>query len=188
MNNKYILLRHGETRYQAEKLDTLYPADNKLNLPITKKGEKMIERISKEIKGIDLIYSSDFYRTKKSAEIIAKKNGLNIIFDRRLGDTNVGIFHGKREKEYKEYFSSEKEMFAKPVPGGESWNEVRMRVTEVIKELEKNYKDKIILIVSHADPIWLMMGYLKKLSDDELLNQKNPQGVWPNVGQYFEIK
>lgn len=188
MNNKYILLRHGETEYQAKELDVLYPADNKLNLPMTKKGEEMIRKASNEIKGIDLIYSSDFYRTKKSAEIINKKNNLNIVFDERLGDTNFGIFHGKTGEEYRGYFSSEKERFTKPTPNGESWNEVRERVIEVIKEIEEKYKDKTVLIISHADPIWLMMGYLKGLNDDELLEQRSPQGVWPDVGQYFIIK
>ena len=188
MNNKYILLRHGETIYQAKELDAIYPADNKLNLSMTEKGEEMIEKASDEIKGIDLIYSSDFSRTKKSAEIIAKKNGLTVIFDERLGDTNFGVFSGKTGDEYRKYFVDRKERFIKPTPDGESWNDVRTRVVAVIKEIEEKYKDKTILIVSHADPIWLMMGYLKGLSDEDLLEQRNPKGVWPDVGQYFIIK
>ena len=188
MNNKYILLRHGETRYQAEKLDILYPADENPTLPMTKNGEEMIERVSNELEGIDLIYSSDFYRTRKTAEIIAEKDGLDIIFDKRLRDTDFGVFSGRSGDEYREYFASKKERFSEPTPDGESWNDVRTRVVAVIKEIEEKYKDKTILIISHADPIWLMMGYLKGLSDEELLEQRNTQGIWPDVAQYFIIK
>ena len=66
MKNKYILLRHGETRYQAEKLDVLYTKDENPDLPITENGKEKIRIVAKELKnkGIDLIYSSDYFRTR----------------------------------------------------------------------------------------------------------------------------
>ena len=188
MKNKYILLRHGETRYQAEKLDVLYTKDENPGLSITENGKEKIKIVAKELKnkGIDLIYSSDYFRTKQTSKIIAEELGLDIRFDSRLIDTNFGVFHGKAEKEYRKFFSDKKERFSKRTPQGENWRDVRERAVAVITEIEKEYNNKTILIVSHADPVWLLAGYLKGLSEDELLEKRYTGGFWPNVGQYIE--
>jgi broad specificity phosphatase PhoE len=189
MRNKYIIMRHGETKYQAKKSDIIYPKYQNSILPITKKGKEVIKKTAREFKNknIDLIYCSDFYRTRQTAKIIAKELGLEIILDKRLRDTDFGVFSGKTGAEYQSFFSEKKERFFKRPAQGENWKDVRKRVLKVIKEIEQKHNKKKILIVSHADPVWLLTGYLKGLDDDELLEQRNPQGVWPDVGQYFEI-
>ncbi len=190
MNNKYILLRHGETRYQAKKLDILYPKDENSDISITENGKKKIKIVAKELKnkGIDLIYSSDYFRTKQTSKIVAEELGLDVKFDSRFIDTNFGVFHGKTGEEYRKFFSDKKERFSKRPVQGENWRDVGKRVIAVITEIEKEYNGKTILIVSHADPVWLLAGYLKGLSEDELLKQRHMGGFWPDVGQYFELK
>lgn len=190
MRNKYIIMRHGETRYQAKKLDIIYPKYQNPILPITRNGKKIIRQVAQEFKNknIDLIYCSDFYRTRQTAKIINKELGLKIIFDKRLRDTNFGVFSGKTGEEYQSFFSDKKERFSKRPSKGESWNDVRKRALEVVREIEQKYNNKKILIISHADPVWLLTGHLKGLDEDELLDQRNPQGVWPDVGQYFEVE
>jgi len=189
MKNKYILLRHGETRYQAEKLDVLYTKDENPDLPITENGKEKIRIVAKELKnkGIDLIYSSDYFRTRQTSKIVAQELGVDVKLDSRLIDTNFGVFCGKTGDEYKGFFDSKKQRFSKRTPNGESWRDVRERAVAVITEIEKEYNGKTILIVSHADPVWLLAGYLKGLSEDELLEQRRRGGLWPDVGQYFEI-
>lgn len=190
MKNKYILLRHGETKYQAEKSDIIYPKDENLILPITENGKKKIKKVAKELNSlkIDLVYCSDFFRTRQTAGIVAKELRMEIKFDKRLRDTDFGIFAGKTGEEYQSFFSEKKERFFKRTPNGENWNDVRRRATKVILEIEEKYNNKTILIISHGDPIWLMAGYLKGLSDDQMLEQRSPQGIWPDVGQYFIVK
>lgn len=188
MNNKYILLRHGETEYQAKELDILYPKAQNPILPITENGKKQIKIIAKELEeeDIDLIYCSEYFRAKQTAEIVTKPLGLKVIFDKRLIDTNFGIFHGRPDKEYREFFSSKKERFFKRPPQGENWNDVKKRVVDFIEEIDKKYKNKTILIVSHADPVWLIAGYLKGLNEDELLKQRQVGLLWPDVGQIIK--
>lgn len=190
MKNKYILLRHGETRYQAQKLDVLYTKDENPGLSITEDGKKKIRIVAKELKnkGIDLIYSSDYFRTRQTSKIVAEELGLDIKLDNRLIDTNFGVFHGKPGEEYRKLFSNRKERFFKRPAQGENWRDVRERVVAVIKEIEKEHNNKTILIVSHADPVWLLAGYLKGLSEDELFEKRHVGGFWPDVGQYFEIE
>jgi len=89
MRNRYILMRHGETKYQATNSRMFYSAKEQFSLPITKKAEEVIKKQAKRLKkNVDLIYSSDFYRTKQTAEIVAKELGLKIKFDKRLRDTD----------------------------------------------------------------------------------------------------
>jgi len=188
MKNKYILLRHGETKYQAEKLDILYPKDENSDISITENGKKKIKIVAKELKnkGIDLIYSSDYFRARQTSKTIAEELGLDIKFDTRLIDTNFGVFHGKKGEEYRNFFSDKKERFFKKPAQGENWNDVRKRLVDFIEEIDKKCKNKTILIVSHADPVWLLVGYLKGLSEDELLEKRHIGGLWPDVGQYIE--
>jgi len=190
MNNKYIFLRHGETKYQARKSDNLYTQSEQFTLPITNKAKIQIKIIAKKIKnfkGIDFIYSSDFLRTKETAQIVAKELGLEIKFDKRLRDTNFGIFSGKTEEEYRKFFSSKKQRFSKKIPKGEKWRDVKKRAVSFIKDIEKKHRNKIILIVSHADPIWLSAGFLKGLTEKELLKRRDKKDLWPDVGNFIKL-
>jgi len=189
MKNKYILLRHGQTKYQAEKIDEVYPKEEVYKLPITEYGKEQIKKSAQELNslGIDLIFCSTYYRTRQSAKIVAEEIGIEPVFDERLIDTGNGIFSGRPMKEAREFFQNKKDRFSVKAPEGESWNEVKKRITFLIKEIEEKYQDKTILIISHADPIWLLAGYLRGLSEKEMINQRSPQGIWPETSQYIII-
>jgi len=184
MRNKYILLRHGETIYQAKGLDIFYPDDNILSL--TKKGEQQIKSAVGKLKknGVSFIYSSDFLRTKQAARIVAKELVLKINFDKRLRDVEVGDWRGKTGAEFYQVFS-EKQRFSKRPKNGESWRDVKKRLKDFIRDIEKKHKNKTILIISHADPIWLLAGFMKGLTEKELLKRRDKKDLWPDVGQYL---
>ncbi len=185
MNNKYYILRHGQTAYQTKKKDFLYPWPDITFTSLTKKGEKQIKDITKTLKekDIDLIYSSDFLRTRQTAKIVAKELGLEINSDKRLRDVNFGIFSGKSKKEYRAFFASRKEKFFKRPPRGENWNDVKERVLDFLKEIEKKHRGKNILIVSHGDPLWLLLGIIKGLKGEEEFLREKYRALYPEVGQ-----
>lgn len=178
MNNKYYFLRHGKTIYQTKKKGIIYPAKDSPEVRLTKKAEKEIKKLAKRMKnfGIDLIYSSDLYRAKQTAEIVAKELGKKIIFDKKLRDINLGVWHGRKKVDFYLKFDNPKERFSKRLKGGESWSDVQKRILDFFKEIDKRYKNKKILIVSHGDPLWLLEGVLKKLSQKELLKEKLEKG------------
>jgi len=188
MKNKYILLRHGQTIYQAKKIEKFYPWSEKPPVTITKKGKEMIRKAAKKLKkkNIDLIYSSDFFRTRQTSKIVSKELGLRVSFDKRLRDLNFGIFHGGPTQKYKE-FCTKRQRFFKRAPKGESWRDVKKRMISFVKDIEKKHKNKTILIISHADPLWLLAGFFKKLNEEELLEKMNIGDLWLDVGQYLEV-
>lgn len=182
-------MRHGQTKYQANGWTVLYRQEEQSVLPITKEGQKKIKEQAKKLKSkkIDLIYSSDYYRTRQTSGIILKEVFVPIKFDKRLRDTNFGIFSGRDEKEYKEIFSSKMQRFSKRPKNGESWRDVKKRLKSFIKEVEQKHRDKKILIISHADPLWLLAGIIKGLTEKEILEQRGKGKLWPDVGDYMEL-
>ena len=174
MNNIYFLLRHGQTTYQLDKEKVIYPWPEPSPILLTEKGKEQIEIAAEKLKKekIDLIFSSDLSRTRQTAKIISQKLAVNVILDKRLREINVGIFQGKRTKQYYDYFSSPKVRFRKAPPQGENLRDCQRRVFDFFKEIDRKYKDKKILIVSHGDPLWLLEGKVKGLREEELLRQK----------------
>jgi isoleucyl-tRNA synthetase len=173
--NEYFLLRHGEAICnKKEILVTQIP--EKIRSPLTKKGEKEIKEAAKKLKNkkIDLIFASDFERTKQTAEIVAKELGLKVIYDKRLREINVGSFDGKKLKDWEKFFKSYEERFTKKIKGGENYNQVKMRMYRFLEDLERKYQGKKILIVSHQRPLTMLEGALKgfEIEDFEKFEKK----------------
>ena len=173
--NKYYILRHGETIYQTEKKDLIYPWPEKGPILLTEKGKSQIKKVAEKIKKekIDLIFSSDIPRARETGEIVAKKLGLSLIFDKRLRDVNLGVYCGKKKEEYFRDFPKTLERFYDKKPKkGETWGKVRKRMVDFLESTERKYQGKKILIVSHGDPLWLLEGTTRGLNDKGLLEIK----------------
>jgi len=168
LKNHYLVLRHGQTFYQISEKKLAYPWPEKKPILLTKEGEKQIEEAAKRLKkaSIDFIYASDVSRARHSASIVKKiiKFKKRIIFDKRLREIGFGIFNSKSVKSFEKYFKSSQERVKRKVPGGENYEEVLKRVFSFLAEIDKKYKDKNILIVSHQAPLLLLSGKVKGYS------------------------
>ncbi len=190
LKNHYYLLRHGENNYQVEKKEFAYPSGVAPSVKLTEKGKKEIKQVAKwlEKNNITLIYSSDFFRTRQTAEIVAKESGIKKInFDKRLRDINLGIYHGKTKKDFYEFVGYKKRKFSTKPPQGESWNDVKRRIADFIKDIDKKYQDKNILIISHGDPLWLLEGVIKGLNKKQLLRQVFIAQNYIKVGELRKV-
>lgn len=187
MNNDYFLLRHGETIYQTQKRAWVY--DWSKIVPLTKKGEKQIGAVAKKLKKvkINLIFSSDLFRTQQTAEIVAKELGLKVNFDKRLRDINLGVYQGRKKQEFYKDFPKTEARFSKAPPGGESWQDCQKRLLDFIKEIDQQHQGKKILIVSHGDPLWLLEGAFAGLNNKELLETRLGQD-FIKVGELRPLK
>lgn len=186
MRNKYFLLRHGEV---AKKEEIIYDWPSLSSFPLTEEGKQQIKSAVPKLKdkNIDLIYSSDSLRTRQTAEIVAKELGLEINFDPRLRDVNLGIYQRREKKEFFRDFPDNLERFTKPVSEGENWSDVKKRIKMAIEDIDKKYKGKTILIVGHGDPLWLLEGIVKEWNDEQLL-EKRKKGNLIKKGELREIK
>jgi isoleucyl-tRNA synthetase len=193
LNNKYFLLRHGQTIYQKQGLKMNYGADENPVLSLTDEGIKMVKEAAEKLKkeNISLIFSSPYERTMQTAETVAEVLGISkeeIKYDDRIVDINLGKFMGRpMEESFSFYFFGDKKFDNRP-EGGESWDDILARVKSFLEDLEKRYTGKNILIVSHADPIWIMAGYLREYKNEEefMEARADRENSYPKLAQIIK--
>ena len=166
--NRYFMMRHGESENNTKGLQsTMFPETPVWHL--TRKGRDQVEKSGKKLKRekIDLIFASDFTRTKETAEIVSKIVDAPVHFDPRIREAADEFFDGKSYEECKKFFPSHPARFASTFAGVEPLTHVRARMLALVEDLEKKYKDKTILIVSHDYPLWMLAAGAGGLSDGE---------------------
>jgi len=188
MNNTYFILRHGETPYQLKKEETMYPWPEPFPILLTEKGKRQIKNAAQKFKSekIDLIFSSDISRTRETAKIISKEIKVKPIFDVRLREIDKGIYNGKLIKEYKKIFSDQKQRFFKRPLNGESRQDCKKRMIDFLEEIDKKYRNKNILMISHGTPLYLLEGAAKGLEDEKLLERKKDFSL--KVGEFKKLE
>jgi isoleucyl-tRNA synthetase len=142
--NKYFVMRHGGSigNLTDKICSRVEDADG-----LTEEGRKQVSISAQSLKDkkIDLIISSDFSRTRETAEIVSKELDMDaseIILDKRIREINAGIYDGKQWIEYPHFLK-------KTVEGAESLFDVKKRVSDFIYDTDFKYQDKNILIVTH---------------------------------------
>lgn len=146
-----FLVRHAESESVKDYWQT---PDSKLG----KFGEKQAEALGKRLKfyGVDQIFSSGWYRSHKTAQIVSK----NIRVETEIVDyihereQLSGMYGASRDSEIsKRYFKEYRENFGnldwKFEDKEESVREVLDRASKLLEFLTENYQGKRILVVSH---------------------------------------
>ena len=153
--NKLFLVRHGEAENNVKNI--LNSDLSKNHYHLTNTGKEQIKNLAKILKKekIDVIFSSPFLRTMETAEIIAKEIGIEVIFDERIRELEIGKFNGKTIEEFDAVFQNwpEKSEVKREDFGIESEDIVKNRLNNFLKEINEKYSNKNIVIVSHGDPI-----------------------------------
>jgi len=177
LKNQYYLIRHGNSLRNVLSIASCWP--EKIPCPLTEKGRKEIKAAAKKLKKkkIDLIFYSDLLRTKQTAEIIGRELGIRPKPEPRLRELNVGVLNGQPIDAVGWFYDQERKLpplkyyqrrYQLAPAHGETYAQAEKRLLSFIKEMEKKYQGKNILIVSHQRPITLLekavYGYdLKKL-------------------------
>jgi alpha-ribazole phosphatase len=165
MPTKLILIRHGETDWNAESR-YLGHSDIGLNSKGLKQAGLLAKRLNKEI--IHKVYASD----SKRALSFAKKvfSGLCIEKMAQLKEINFGILEGETYDEvlrqnpriYNKWLN---EPFNAPAPGCETLNDFRARVRKIFRKLLLLNKNKTFAIVTHAGPIRVIINDILKVKN-----------------------
>ncbi len=156
--NRYIVMRHGEAESNVRNITS---TDARNSSHLTERGKKQAAESAKILKKnrIDIICSSDFARTKETAQIVAPQIGIpqeSIVFDERLREIKTGIYNERSNAEYHAFYESNEERFYKAPEGGENLSQVKRRAMDFLYELEHTYRGKNILIITHEYPSWML--------------------------------
>lgn len=169
--NTYFVMRHGETNHNVKNVvNTVTNSGSHL----TEKGQEQVRASALDMKdkGIDLIITSPFNRTRETTKIVQDILGLSdeqIILDDRLHEISLPMYEGRTWAEYHTLYPKTVENFANAPEGNESYLDVKRRAMSFLFQLEEQYKNKKILIVTHGGPAWLMIAGASLFSIEETL-------------------
>lgn len=152
---RLLITRHGQTDWNvADK--TQGRTDTELNETGIEQAKAVREKLMNY--DIDVILSSPLKRAKKTAEIIADKRNIPIFYDEDIIERSYGEYEGKKVP-HEDFARINKtgEM------GAESNDEFLVRIKRFFKKIEKEYKDKTVLVVTHKGTALGMCCYLDKV-------------------------
>lgn len=161
--NSYLLMRHGES--DSNLTGTISSKKTDKN-HLTAEGISQTEAASEALpKDIDVIIHSGFARTKETAEIISKKYPeAQIIEDDRIRELDLANdFAGKTWDEYNNQFATWSDRYTEELPGSENRRDVQIRMGQFIEAIDKEYKDKKILLIGHAGPFFALESAVRGL-------------------------
>lgn len=120
------------------------------NVGLSELGKKQSEDLKDKLKGkrFDIVFCSDFKRAVESAEIVFGGSN-HIIQDKRLRECNYGDHNGKPESIVEPL---QEENIIERFPKGESYEDVKKRIKELLDFLKANYDGKHVAFVSHKAP------------------------------------
>ena len=172
LHNRYFVLRHGESKANVAGIILSDLEDGKKEeYTLTKKGENQVKEsiVAAKNNGIlgskTIIYSSPFSRCKKTAEIAKEvlETKDEIVFDDKLRERWFGDFEKTHNSNYQKVWDVDRTDAEHKEFNVESAKEVQVRTMSLIADLEKKYKNKSILLVSHGDALQIMQtGFYKK--------------------------
>ena len=167
-STEVILIRHGETEWNVQqRFQGHYDSE------LTEKGKRQVEALGERFKEeeMDLIYSSDLPRARKTAEAIAHLNGFSIRYDLRLREKNLGIFEGLDVNEikarYPEAFKAFKNGGAQHrIEQGESNLLLLDRARNFLDHIHCKHEGWKIAIVTHGGFIRVVIKHSLGISQD----------------------
>lgn len=152
MTTRFVLLRHGETRWNVESRIQGHE-DSELTEEGLAQAEALGERMALE--RFDLLVASDLGRAMRTARAISRRTGHAIVPDARLRERDFGqcqgLTYGEIDHQYPDLFSSVREIdpdFA--IPGGETRRQFHDRVRSAFDALAREHPGQRLVVVSHG--------------------------------------
>ena len=150
------LMRHGQTDWNAEGRVQGWK-DTVLNAQGIIHAHTAAEKLKDE--DIEIIYSSDLKRTKKTADIISATLNIPVHYTKRLREMNFGKAEGIKKTDLEAKFSytyqafndtQNPERYDIRYPDGESIGDVQQRFMKFAGKLWEDKKKNKVLIVTHG--------------------------------------
>ena len=179
MTIKIIYFVHGTTSDNEKCISSGWK-----DVELSELGIKQSKELKNQIKGkkFDAVFCSDLKRAVKSAEI-TWLGDVKIILDKRLRECNYGEFNGKSSDIVE---PMQEKCIDNPFPDGESYEDVKTRVSDFLKDLKNNYDGKSIAIVSHKAPqlaldVLLKRKTWKEAFEEDWRKRKAWQARWEYI-------
>jgi broad specificity phosphatase PhoE len=132
------MARHGQTAYNLERR-----FQGQLPVPLDETGRRQAAELAERVDehGFSALWCSTLQRARETAEIVARRLGMEIRYDARLAETDAGDW---TDMLFSEVQAQAPELFAKflagdpsfAFPGGESFAQQEERVASALQDVE----------------------------------------------------
>lgn len=145
------------------------------DMDIAEIGHTQIEEALITTPTIAKLLSSPALRCRELTLCLAKRDGIEPIFDERLWEINMGDFEGVRWDEMDREQSNKwlADPINTPPPNGEAFGDLQKRVLEALSDHMRNVHEEII-VVCHAGPIRAVQMAWQNITFAEAFKQLPP--------------
>ena len=178
MKSKLVLVRHGQSEWNAKNLFTGWKDPKLTDLGIQeaiKAGDLLEARNLK----FNLMFTSDLFRAQETGRLILEQMNhadIQVIKDQSLNERNYGDLAGLNKDEAREKWGEEqvhiwRRSFDVPPPGGESLKNTAERVLPYFElEIMPKVKEGLnILVAAHGNSLRALVMELEKISSEEIV-------------------
>ena len=178
MKSKLVLVRHGQSEWNAKNLFTGWKDPKLTDLGIQeaiKAGDLLKTRNLK----FDLMFTSNLFRAQETGRLILEQmnqTDIRVIKDQSLNERNYGDLAGLNKDEAREKWGEEqvhvwRRSFDVPPPGGESLKNTAERVLPYFElEIMPKVKEGLnILVAAHGNSLRSLVMELEKISSEEIV-------------------
>ena len=176
MKSKLVLVRHGQSEWNAKNLFTGWKDPKLTDLGIQeaiKAGDLLETRNLK----FDLMFTSDLFRAQETGRLILEQmnqTDIQVIEDQSLNERNYGDLAGLNKDEAREKWGEEqvhiwRRSFDVPPPGGESLKNTAERVLPYFEIMPKVKEGLNILVAAHGNSLRALVMELEKISSEEIV-------------------
>lgn len=161
LTNRYFSLRHGESTANVAGLIVSQPVHGCHNYALTDHGQQQILQTLQQPLPLDAervtIYSSDFARTKETADLTAEALGVpGVEYTPLLRERDFGELELGDDSAYRDIWQLDALDANHHQRHVESVNQVLERLTRLVRSLEQLHSGRDILLVSHGDPLQIL--------------------------------
>lgn len=201
LRNRYFAIRHGQSEANVQKIISSHPDVSTVTHGLSSVGIQQARKAGKDLadalttdpedpsssnRNIVLV-SSDYLRSKETAEIIAEElqrvitsndtssqscslNVQILRLEKRLRERSFGSLHGSPDTNYAKVWQLDEQDANHTQWDVESVNSVLFRTTQLILDLEKEYANDvdttcphtIVLLIAHGDVLQILQtGFAK---------------------------
>jgi probable phosphoglycerate mutase len=162
LKNTFFIIRHGEADNNVEHIVVSNPDIGTTQYGLTERGRgqalqaaerfkseflpPLVNDISKDV----VIVSSDFLRTHQTAEILHSQLHPEAPIRYEIGLRERWYGDLDMTKDFFKIFDLDHEDPTHTYRGSESLVAVVLRTTRLVQQLDKEYSDKVIILVSHG--------------------------------------
>ena len=182
------LVRHGQSvgnladaEARDQKADRLDLDVRDADVELSDTGREQAEALRDWLKSAsederpDMVVSSPYRRAADTARLATEGLGLEVAFDERLRERDLGLFDGLTGQGIRSRYADEAERRSKvgkfyyQPPSGESWADVVLRVRSLLADLRHGFDGARVWLFTHQAVIMSYRYVLDGLSEDQLM-------------------